>query len=610
MKHLHHLILCPFFVLLFFSCSQEKSEKVENNAPPNIILIITDDQGYGDLACHGNEVIQTPALDKLHAESIRFTDFHVNPTCAPTRASIMTGLNKNRAGVWHTIAGRSLLRKDEVTLPEVLKENGYTTAIFGKWHLGDHYPFRPQDRGFDEVLIHGGGGVTQTPDYWGNDYFDDTYFRNGKPEKFEGYCTDVWFDEAKKFMDSKKEQPFFCYIATNAPHGPFHVSDAYRDKYVNEVGEPLENVPSPNFYGMITNIDDNIAKLEKYLKDSGQYENTIFIFMTDNGTSVGIKTNELGLRDGAGFNAGMRGKKVSAYDGGHRVPFFIRWPKGDLQGGKDVTALSSGIDIFPTLLDLLKIDSNEAATIDGISLVPFMKGDDSASERVVITDTQRQQALVKWRNAAIMHKKWRLVFGEELYDVSKDPGQQKNVAEEFPEIKQKLRQAYEAYWDTVSQNQQYERIVVGHPNQKIVELNCHDIRVEENGAPAWNQYLIRRDKVASGTWALAAHISGKYRLTVTRWPKESGLHLFDLAPEGEAIPNGSNYPASGNQNIASAKFMINGELYEQNAAPESENPLGISFEIDLPQGEFDLYASLLNNQGEELGTYYLLVEKI
>jgi arylsulfatase A-like enzyme len=182
---------------------------------PNVVLVMTDDQGYGDLACHGNSIIKTPNLDALHAQSTRLTNFHVGPTCSPTRASLMTGRYCNRTGVWHTVMGRSLLRKDEVTMADVFRAGGYKTGIFGKWHLGDNYPFRPQDRGFDEVLIHKGGGIGNTQDYWGNDYFDDTYFRNGRPERFEGYCTDVWFTEAIKFIEANKDRPFFCYLPTN-----------------------------------------------------------------------------------------------------------------------------------------------------------------------------------------------------------------------------------------------------------------------------------------------------------------------------------------------------------------------------------------------------------
>ena len=225
--------------------------------PPNVILIITDDQGYGDLGCHGNPYIQTPHLDQFHKESVRLTNFHVSPTCAPTRASLMTGRYCNRTGVWHTIAGWSQLRENEKTLGNMFEEAGYTTGAFGKWHLGDNYPFRPFDRGFQETVVHGGGGVQQTPDYWNNDYFDDTYFKNGKPQSYKGYCTDVFFEEAMDFIDQHHQQPFFCYISTNAPHWPYNVPLDYIEPY-EKFGDQL--LPhQKRFLGMITNIDDNLS---------------------------------------------------------------------------------------------------------------------------------------------------------------------------------------------------------------------------------------------------------------------------------------------------------------------------------------------------------------
>ncbi|MHC4214116.1 MAG: sulfatase-like hydrolase/transferase, partial [Planctomycetota bacterium] len=247
---------------------------------PNVVLVITDDQGYGDLSCHGNKILKTPNLDKLYSQSTRLRDFHVNPTCSPTRAALMTGRYCNRTGVWHTIMGRSLLRKDEVTMADVFRDSGYRTGIFGKWHLGDNYPFRPMDRGFDDVLVHRGGGIGNTQDYWGNDYFDDSYFRNSKPEKFEGYCTDVWFAEAMKFIEANKDRPFFCYLTTNAPHGPFRVPEKYSQPYKNK------GIVA-NFYGMIANIDENFGRLEAKLKELELDDDTILIFMTDNGTAAG-----------------------------------------------------------------------------------------------------------------------------------------------------------------------------------------------------------------------------------------------------------------------------------------------------------------------------------
>ena len=185
---------------------------------PNVVFVLTDDQGYGELGCHGNPIIQTPNLDKLHSQSVRLTNYHVDPTCSPTRSALMTGRYSSRVGVWHTVMGRSLLRRDEVTLADVFADNGYRTGIFGKWHLGDNYPYRPQDRGFQEVLTLGGGAISNTPDFWGNNYFDDMLRHNGKLEKCKGYCTDVFFNAALQFIETNRDRPFFAYIPTpNAP---------------------------------------------------------------------------------------------------------------------------------------------------------------------------------------------------------------------------------------------------------------------------------------------------------------------------------------------------------------------------------------------------------
>ena len=213
---------------------------------PNVILVMTDDQGYGDLSCHGNPDFRTPNLDKLYGESVRFTDFHVDPTCAPTRAALITGRYSLSTGVWHTIAGRSFLHPEEVTIAQVLKKAGYATGMFGKWHLGDNYPCRPHDRGFDDAVYHGGGGIGQTPDLWGNDYFDDRYFHNGQPKQYQGYCTDVFFEEAMRFIEKQRDDPFFCYLLPNAPHGPYYVDKKYSNPFVEKVFSPNR----ANFYGM------------------------------------------------------------------------------------------------------------------------------------------------------------------------------------------------------------------------------------------------------------------------------------------------------------------------------------------------------------------------
>ena len=302
---------------------------------PNIVLVVTDDQGYADLACHGNKYLDTVAMDQLYRQSVRLTNFHVDPTGAPTRAALMTGRYSCRTGVWHTMMGRSLLRRDERTIADVLAAAGYRTAIFGKWHLGDNYPYRAVDRGFHESLVHGGGGIGETPDYWGNTYFNPVLQHNGKPEKSEGYCTDVFFDAAIRFVEENRQQPFFIYLPTNVMHSPYEAPPQYAARYLTMgVQEPLAS-----YYGMITNFDRNMARLLKRLDDLQLATNTVVVFMTDNGTT------------GRGIGVQMRGQKGSAYDGGHCVPCFIRWP-ARLQGGFDVGQLAAHVDILPTLLGL------------------------------------------------------------------------------------------------------------------------------------------------------------------------------------------------------------------------------------------------------------------
>ncbi|MBT3480509.1 MAG: sulfatase-like hydrolase/transferase, partial [Opitutales bacterium] len=245
------------------------------SSKPNVVFIITDDQGYGDLSVTGNPILKTPAMDALHDESVRLTDYHVSPTCAPTRGALMSGHYTNRAGPWHTIMGRSFLRPEATTFGEVFGDNGYATGMFGKWHLGDNYPYRPEDRGFTEVVRHGGGGVGQTPDYWDNAYFDDTYWHNGKPTKYKGYCTDVYFQEAKRFMEESidSDKPFFTYISPNAPHSPFHCPDEFWKPYADKGISDKEAI----FFGMIANIDHNLGQLRKWLDRKGVADNTIFI---------------------------------------------------------------------------------------------------------------------------------------------------------------------------------------------------------------------------------------------------------------------------------------------------------------------------------------------
>ncbi|MCE2960976.1 MAG: arylsulfatase [Akkermansiaceae bacterium] len=479
---------------------------------PNVIIIITDDQGYGEIAAHGNPVIKTPILDKLHSESIRLTNFHVDPTCSPTRAALLTGRYSTRTGVWHTINGRSLMNPKELTMAEVFKSNGYTTAMIGKWHLGDNYPFRPQDQGFEHTIQHLGGGIGNGADYWENDYSDDTYLTNGEWKKYEGYCTDVWFREASRYVEKKRDKPFFLYLATNAPHSPHNVSDAYAKPY-RDAGIPDELA---KYYGMITNIDENLGRFRKKLTDLGLAENTLLIFMTDNGTSAGYIDEKAKYPY---FNAGMRGWKGSAWDGGHRVPCFWHWPKGNLTGGRDATELSAHIDVLPTLVNLLELKKPEGPIVDGLPLTQPLQGvqEEIWPNRTLFVHVQRAFLPPKWDNSACMNQKWRLVDGKQLYDIQADPGQKTDIAADQPKVVEKLRSDYEAWWASLKTDmEQTSRFHIGSEENPMT-LMSHDWLMP-TGQAAWNQKHVLRGDLINGPWAVDVKKAGEYEITLYRWP--------------------------------------------------------------------------------------------
>ncbi len=544
---------------------------------PNVILVITDDQGYGDLGCHGNKVIVTPNIDRLHGQSLRLTDFHVDPTCSPTRSALMTGHYSSRTGVWHTIMGRSLLGRNEVTMADVFSASGYRTAIFGKWHLGDNYPYRPQDRGFEEVLIHGGGGVGQGPDYWGNDYFDDTYFHNGKEEKFEGYCTDVWFDGALKFIEANKDRPFFCYVPTNAPHGPYNVADKYSKPYRDKA------VPAnqANFYGMITNIDENMGRLTQRLRELNLEDSTILIFMTDNGTS-------------GDYDGGMRGKKGSAYEGGHRVPFFIRWPGGGLTGGRDIETLSAHIDVLPTLIELCGLKGPAGVKFDGASIAPLLKGQSGRwPDRTLLVHSQRIEHPEKWRQSAVMTQRWRLINGKELYDIKADPAQRNNVADTNPEVVEKLRDGYEDWWADLSRGfDGYCEIVIGSDKQSPTRLMSHDWHSPN---PAWSQQAVREGVKSNGFWAIEAERGGEYEFALRRWPIEVDR------PINVAIKGGRAISATG------ARLKI-ADVDE--TEPVAADAVEVRFHVRLKAGKTRLQTWFTDDNGESRGAYYVYVKRL
>lgn len=524
-----------------FAASYARAEGAAQR-PPNILLIITDDQGYGDLACHGNPIIRTPNLDRLHDESMRLTQFHVCPVCSPTRSSLMTGRYNYRTGVVDTYIGRSMMHGDEITLPEVLGANGYRTGIFGKWHLGDNYPMRAMDQGFEESLVHRGGGIGQASDPPGNRYFDPVLLHNGKDDKYEGYCTDIFTSAAIRFVEEHKNDPFFCYLATNAPHLPLEIAEEYVEPYrISGVKEEVAKA-----YGMITNIDDNAGRILAHLDTLGLRENTIVIFMTDNGSA-----NPGGVDS---FNAGMRGWKGEVYEGGIRVPFFIRWP-GTLAAGKEVDRIAAHIDLFPTLIAACGVSTPDDVKRDGVNLLPLLTGESAAwPERTLFFQWHRGDAPEAFRQCAVRTQQYKLINGKELYDIEADPGELHDIASGHPDIVSRLRAEYEAWYADVSTSRGYAapRIHLGTPHENPVILTRQDWR----GAEGWSDTDL-------GHWEVYVAEGGAYNVTMQfkgrPVPREAVFQL-GTAKVTQSVPPGASECTFNNVTLEKGGGILEGYI--------------------------------------------------
>ena len=575
---------------IIFQALYVPAAKAQAGKRPNVILIMTDDMGYGDVGIQGNTMITTPHLDALAKQSVRMTDYHVDPTCAETRAALMTGRYSCRTGVWHTINGRSILRADEMTMAEVFSNSGYATGIFGKWHLGDNYPFMPRDRGFQTEVIHGGGGVSQTPDFWGNNYFDDTYFRNGKTEPETGYCTDVFFNKTLEFIEENREKPFFAYLATNAAHGPYRCEKKYSQPYLDK---GLEKTMS-SFYGMITNIDDNVGRLREKLAEWDLEDNTILIFTSDNGTARGmLKPDAIksGKYEWIGFNGGLSGTKSSKLEGGHRVPFYVRWPAGNISGDKEVSTLTAQFDLLPTFIDLCNLEAPREVEFDGQSLKDLWLDPNKKTElvdRTLIVHSQRVETPKKWKDCSVMKQNWRLINGKYLYDLSTDRAQKKDIAKKHPEMVAELRGSYDAWWDSVSERfSEYVRIPLGGEAAPNVLITCHDWHATEGEVP-WNQGKIKADIVCNGYWAVDVEQAGNYEIVL------------------RVRPEGVDYQFKAGE----AKVTV-GELEETVSFPKGQDAITLS--MKLPKGSSFMQTYITEGVGKEKqtrGAYYVEVNRV
>ena len=488
-------------VLLALACGPAEEEPRK----PNIVLIMTDDQGWAQLGSHGDPVLKTPRLDAMAAESVEMTRFYVSPVCAPTRAALMTGRYNYRTGVVDTYLGRAMMAPDELTIAEILAGSGYRTGIFGKWHLGDNYPQRTVDQGFQASVVHKGGGIGQPSDPPGSDYFDPVLFRDGEQESFEGYCTDVYFDEAIRWIGEGNGEPFFAYIPTNAPHSPYLVPDSYREPYA---AQGLSDKDA-RIYGMITNIDYNVGRLLDHLEAQGLSGNTIFIFMTDNGPTTRL------------YHAGLRAQKTSVYEGGIRVPFLVRWP--DRLEPRKIEALGAHIDVPPTLLAAAGLPAPSGTEFDGINLLPLWDGEAAQlPDRTYFVQAHRGNEPERYRAFAAVEQRFKLVqpvsFRQsppqdaplELYDLIADPGEETDLAAEMPEVVERLKAGYDHWFDDVSASRGFEaiRFVIGSDQQQRVTLTRQDWRMET--PDGWG-----RDEKVLGKWEVDVASDGPYDVAVT-----------------------------------------------------------------------------------------------
>ncbi|WP_298238998.1 arylsulfatase [uncultured Algibacter sp.] len=504
---------------------------------PNIVVIMLDDLGYGDLGIHGNPYVKTPNIDALGKESVELTHFYAYPSCSPTRAALMTGRWPYRTGILSVFYHAGLMHANEVTIAETLGDAGYRTGIFGKWHLGDNYPMRPTDNGFQEALVHKGGGIGQAAGPVGNTYYDPILEHNNVAQRYEGYCDDIFFNEGMQFIrqSHQDKKPFLAYISTNLVHLPLTINDEKVDPY-RKMGLHENNA---RVYGMVSNVDTNVGKVMKLLKDLNIEDNTIVVFMSDNGPRDRRTKNDV-IPDRYNYN--LRGTKTSVYENGIRVPFFIRYPQG-FNGGRKIETATSVIDVLPTLLEACKVSPPKQVKIDGVSLLPLIEKEvNNLPERLLYFQLHQSDEPFEYMHFAVRGARYKLIApqdnphgiifqpsdGElknvlerlELYDVKTDSSEIYNIAKEHPEIVREYLTSYENWFREVTQERLtygfngVQPTIIGNPAQREVELSRFDW-----GGPGivsgkrWGQWVVQSE-------------AGKYKIT---------LHFDPVKEAGKAI---------------------------------------------------------------------------
>ena len=558
---------------------------------PNVIVVMTDDQGLGDFSFTGNPVLKTPNFDAFAKQAVRLTDFHVTPMCSPTRGQLMTGLSALRNGATSVTAGRTFLRPGIPTMADQFAQAGYQTGLFGKWHLGDFYPHRPMDKGFREAVYHLGWGQLHSTPEFDHPLIDGRYFHNGVEKRYKGHCTDFWFDSAMAWMKERREknEPFFLYLPTNAPHGP-HIE-------LPEYVKPYEGKDPAAFFGMIAHLDKRFGDLERFLTEQKLRDDTIVVFMTDNGGTSGVNT----------FNAGLRAGKTTYYDGGHRVPCWVRWPNGKLGAPRDVNVPTQNTDLLPTLCELCTVAPPKFAATDdlyrGVSLAGLLRGSvkELPDRKLVVQYGQ----IIKKFDSCVLWGKWRLVKGEELYDVEADRAQKANVADKHPDVVKALRDHYEQWWKGLEPLvNEFVPISIGAKQQPVVELTSGDWE----GIYADNSGYVREavGGPTGGHWHIQVEQAGEYEFTLRRWPEQTKAALGAKYEPSEKSPsNKANLKTMGFPTIAAATVTIAGVKSGAKADP---NAGAVVVAAKLPAGRSVLKAWFSDADGKDLcGAFYVTV---
>lgn len=573
---------------------------------PNVILVMIDDMGFGDLSCHGSPHINTPNLDALYRTSVRLTDFHVAPMCSPTRGQLMTGVDAMRNGSTLVASSRMMVRESIPMLPQHLAANGYSTGMFGKWHLGENAPHRPEDRGFQTAMWFPMQEIGSISDAWCNDYFDGVFrHADGTSQRSKGYCVDVLFDNAIRWIESQRSlgQPFFCYLPMNVVHGPQWAVPERRQAIAKQF--PELSAGEIGYLAMLNHFDDAMGKLENYLIASGQHNNTLIIFLSDNGGYALVGK----------YNAGMRGGKSRLYEGGHRVPCFLRWPDGNiggLDGGKDLSGLTQVQDLCPTILSLTNSSPINDTVVDGIDLSRALRGAETVPDRTLIVQYGLPEA---FRMTCVMQGPWRLLSdikgtakGDlELYRVDRDPMQESNLIHVEKEKAAELQQAYDRWWQANEPTtHQRAKIHIGSPTQSIVQLTCAEWR--ENALSSVEK--MRQGVKRRGMWDLEVQTEGLYRVKLRRWPHDSGLKLTEAAlawaPRDMETPDHIGYGPGIGLPISTSELRLGEHKESVVIDPEMDHA---EFILRLERGATTLEGLFYNAKNQILcGAFYATVE--